>query len=129
MIMKRDYTPLPPPPPPVVHSKPNNDAELQWAIKIRKQRLRLIIFGLLFFLLGAFVTVVSPNEEIGAVINFLALGYLFYKTFRLSMTQCPRCNEIYTYKIPWGNPFTSKCLHCGLSTRNEDLEYRSKNGT
>ena len=36
---------------------------------------------------------------------------------RVVMVKCPRCGEHFSCKWYYGNPWTTKCLHCGLKLR------------
>lgn len=55
-----------------------------------------------------------------AVIAVLAIALFAYAGLRVGYFRCPRCGKRFTYKryrgfIGYQNPFTSACLHCGLT--------------
>lgn len=67
----------------------------------------LIVFGL--EALGA-----NPDDSA----PFVALPYMALfaaVAIRSGYSRCPRCHEHFHRRSLYGNPWTRKCLHCGLS--------------
>lgn len=124
MILKRDYTPLPPPP--IIHSKPRNKEELKGIIRLRKLRLRLVILGVFYVPFGGFIMSIIPSEIVSGIIVFTYFFIMLVVGFRYAFAKCPRCNNVYGATKSWANGFTSKCLHCGLSIRKIDLKIDPK---
>ena len=54
----------------------------------------------------------TPLIWAGVAYGALVLVY----SLRLALTECPRCQGLYHWSW-WSNPWTSRCLNCGLSLR------------
>jgi hypothetical protein len=99
---------------------PEIEAGLQ-LIRVRQRRMGHILMGLIpFVLVAAAQSALPPGSEAafiaaGALYGVLLLAY----SLRLAFTECPRCQGFYHWKL-WSDPFTKRCLHCGLSLENGD---------
>jgi hypothetical protein len=92
-------------------------------IRVRQQRLAHILWALVPFVLIAGYLSSSPSdsnkEEIVFVLAAVLYGVvLLAYSFRLAFTECPRCHRFYHWNW-WSNPWTQKCLHCGLPLKME----------
>ncbi len=65
------------------------------------------------------------------------IGLFFYIVFRWYFFICPRCRQFFHFSQSLGNPWTRRCLHCGLDIkeqnreqdREQDRENRTENRT
>jgi hypothetical protein len=86
--------------------------------EIRRRRWwqALAILGLLPA--AAFAVRCSPASDSGAGFPWLIVAYfgvLVFTSMRVTYARCPRCNR-YFHQHPFGrHPWTTECLHCGLS--------------
>ena len=78
-------------------------------IRVRQQRMKYLLLGLVpFVLLAEYFT------EIVFILVAIAYGVLLLAySLRLAFTECPRCEGFYHWNW-WSNPWTRRCLHCGL---------------
>ncbi|MGE4606047.1 MAG: hypothetical protein AAEJ52_04830 [Myxococcota bacterium] len=37
-----------------------------------------------------------------------------------AFSRCPRCKNLFYYTTFWGNPFSTKCRHCGLGLGEDE---------
>jgi hypothetical protein len=78
-------------------------------IRARQRRMGYLLWGLVpFVLLAGYVT---EMVFILAAVVYGAL--LLVYSLRLAFTECPRCEGFYHWNW-WSNPWTRRCLHCGL---------------
>lgn len=84
-------------------------------IRLRQRRMGLIFVG--FFpvaLAVGFVTRFLSDSEAPVIVAMLLYGGLLtVYSLRLALTDCPRCDGFYHLNW-WANPFTRRCLNCGL---------------
>jgi len=81
----------------------------------RRNKLRWIALGLspCFLLFMALIPgTVGGICGICGIVCFLIFGAI---TGFISLADCPRCYKSAFWKGLWQNPFSSRCLHCGLS--------------
>ena len=92
-----------------------NDA-LKAARADYRKRWRLLWFVFLSYLpLGALFMLFVPIDA-----KFFALPWLALFAIagcRLGCFRCPSCCELAFMKAMWNNPFSRRCLHCGLELR------------
>ena len=87
-------------------------------IRVRQKRMGHVLMGLIPFALVA--SVLPSGLEIPFVIAAVVYGALLLAySFRLAFTDCPRCHRYYHWKL-WSDPWTQKCLHCGLPLKARD---------
>ena len=90
-------------------------------IRLRQRRLIGIFLGFLpaMFATAYIVRLVSDSETpvlyAAAVYGGLFLAY----GCRLAFTECPQCHGYYHWSW-WSNPWTRKCLNCGLPLKVAD---------
>lgn len=103
------------------------DSELR-----RLVRWRLFFFGTwagtipALMLIGNPLGLVFDSSVPSVCVAFGGMASFVYCAIRISLFRCPRCRKRYTFKrfpgwIAYNNPFTSKCLHCGLSRRKQEM--------
>jgi hypothetical protein len=84
--------------------------------KIRRNR-RLLWVGFLGgFLFMVAMVKVSQGEYLGLVLLFYFIG-LFISQFFVYQAKCPSCGKGFYRLWIFYNPYTSKCLNCGLSLK------------
>ena len=78
-------------------------------IRVRQRRMGYLLWGLVpFVLLAGYLT------EIVFILAAVVYGALLLAySLRLAFTECPRCEGFYHWNW-WSNPWTRRCLHCGL---------------
>jgi hypothetical protein len=87
-------------------------------IRLRQRRMGYLLAGLVpFVLVAGYLGDRSSDSEIpfilaAVVYGVLLLGY----SLRLAFTDCPRCHAFYHWSW-WANPWTQRCLHCGLALK------------
>ena len=60
----------------------------------------------------------TAESERAFIVAAAAYGaLLFAYSLRLAFTDCPRCQAFYHFSW-WSNPWTQRCLHCGLKLRS-----------
>jgi hypothetical protein len=89
----------------------------QWR-EYRKRR-NLFLFAFLGFVptVGAFgsLTRRMPHTEVlFAIFAFSWMAFFAVAIIRLNSWRCPRCGNWFAAKWWYRNPFTQRCLHCGL---------------
>ncbi|HKU45715.1 MAG TPA: hypothetical protein VJQ58_02455 [Burkholderiales bacterium] len=78
-------------------------------IRARQQRMAYLLLGLI-----PFVLVAGYFTRIVFILAAIAYGVLLLAySLRLAFTECPRCENFYHWNW-WSNPWTRRCLHCGL---------------
>lgn len=84
-------------------------------IRMRQRRMAYILAGLMpLALLAVVLAEVSADLEVPVIVAMLLYGaLLFAYSLRLALTDCPRCERFYHFGW-WANPFTQRCLNCGL---------------
>ncbi len=102
----------------------NNDDTKQYEAKLRKilkvRRNTIIMF--LFFIPYGFGTGIIA-ENTGTNLMYLIIPYailFFIYGSYYGLLTCPRCGNIFCWRMEgFGkrNPFTKKCLNCGLELR------------
>lgn len=78
-----------------------------------------IIFPVIF-VSGYFLHVGAP-----LILGIIWVGCFIYFSCRLFFIKCPKCKKYY-YMTSWGlgNPYTSKCMNCGLQKEQTDKERK-----
>jgi len=79
----------------------------RWAIAGAYAMFLLLIGVLYFWKSSLAVTIIIPLVLLDAAIWIIAI--LYHASLR-----CPRCDENFVWGALYGNPFTRKCVHCGL---------------
>jgi hypothetical protein len=105
--------------------------------KLKKLR-RLRFYGnfpILAFIILAVLNVIAPDFIkplvsllLGAAVIWFFLT--FFMNFKIYFYRCPRCNERFhlrplnreTKMVHFYNPFTQKCLNCGLQIDGSNIE-------
>ena len=78
-------------------------------IRVRQRRMAYLLLGLV-----PFVLVAEYLAQIVFILAAVAYGVLLLAySLRLAFTECPRCEGFYHWNW-WSNPWTRRCLHCGL---------------
>ena len=84
-------------------------------IRVRQRRMGHVLWGMVpFVMVAGFSGGLPPDWEmyfVGAVALYGVL--LLTYSWRLAFTECPRCENFYHWKS-WSDPWTQRCLHCGL---------------
>jgi hypothetical protein len=85
-------------------------------IRLRQRRMGHVLLGLIpFVLIAGFPGGLPGGSEaifVGAAIAYGA--FMLAYSLRLAFTECPRCRGYYHWKM-WSDPWTKRCLHCGLA--------------
>jgi hypothetical protein len=99
---------------------PATEEEGLHLIRLRQKRMTHIFFGFVPFVLvaAAISALPTPAEyEVPFILAAVAYGaLLLVYSLRLAFTECPRCQGFFHFKL-WLDPFTQRCLHCGLSAK------------
>jgi hypothetical protein len=100
--------------------EPDVEAGLR-LIRARQRRMGHILMGLIpFVLVAAFPRALPGDSEAVFIAAAAAYGaLLLFYSLRLAFTECPRCEGYYHWKL-WSDPFTKRCLHCGLALEAKD---------
>ena len=81
-----------------------------------RRRWRFFWFVFLAYLpLCAFVMVLNLFDLLYFALFWMALFAV--AAARLGSFRCPSCRELAFLRLNWSNPFSRKCLHCGLRLR------------
>lgn len=97
-------------------STSNIDQSLR-RIRIR----RYVTFGLWAAYLP-FIAALSSVVRSGKALTVVALIYLclfMAATIVYGFSRCPRCRKLFFVSWRLSNPFSSRCLHCGLPVSGE----------
>jgi hypothetical protein len=83
----------------------------------RLHKLRLWLWGtwLAFLPFMAIVVAVQPPEWLLMPIGILWFGTWVVLALVHGFYRCPACRHFFNWRLLYGNPFTSRCLHCGVS--------------
>jgi hypothetical protein len=89
-------------------------------IRVRQRRMAYILLGLVpLVLVAGYLGGRSAESEMPFILAALVYGALLLGySWRLAFTECPRCHDFYHWSW-WANPWTQRCLHCGLSLKVE----------
>jgi hypothetical protein len=80
------------------------------------RRWRLLWFVFFAYLpLGALFMLFVPIDAMYFALPWMALFGI--AGVRLGYFRCPSCHELAFMKAMWNNPFSRRCLHCGLELR------------
>jgi hypothetical protein len=87
-------------------------------IRLRQRRLAYVLLGLVpLVLLAGYLGDQPPGSQALFILAASAYGVLLLGySLRLAFTDCPRCHNFYHWSW-WSNPWTQRCLHCGLRLR------------
>ena len=91
-------------------------------IRVRQRRFGTILWGFAPLVLFAVYLGQQPSASETAFFIGTAAAYgavLLAYSFRLAFTECPRCNKFYHLNW-WADPWTKRCLHCGLPLHTEE---------
>ena len=85
-------------------------------IRLRQQRMMTIFLAFFPSLVATYgvsqLFSASEMPVIGVALGYGVLSLVY--SLRLVLTECPRCGDMYHLNW-WANPFTRRCLNCGLS--------------
>ena len=88
-------------------------------------RMRLLLGWLSFLLLALTIGFLKWIEVSSAVLGIIVptllvswLVFVIYCMWTNQMLICARCGKHFYWTLFWGNPFSSKCLSCGLEDPN-----------
>jgi hypothetical protein len=92
--------------------------EIRSGLQLIRSRQRWMAWLLLGFLPLVFLPLglapFFPDWEAPFIVVMLLYGgLLLVFSLRLALTDCPRCDRFYHLSW-WANPFTQRCLNCGL---------------
>lgn len=88
---------------------------------LRRIRIRrYVAFGLLvgflpFFMAASYL--LHWDTAMSAVV-FIYFGIFAIAIVAFGFSQCPRCHNFFFFSW-WSNPFSSRCMHCGLPISGE----------
>ena len=84
-------------------------------IRLRRRRMIYVFLGFFpFVLVAGYIIQLFAAWETPVAYVAIAYGALFVAYgLRLTFTECPRCHGLYHWHW-WSNPWTRKCLNCGL---------------
>lgn len=94
--------------------------------KLRRISLRRL-WPIVFFVLTAMMTFlmevligrqVVPRRDWVALTMLLGMGLTGISVLRWTLSACPNCRNLFFVKSYWSNPFSRRCLHCGLLLRH-----------
>ena len=87
-------------------------------IRLRQRRMGYVLLGLIpLVLLAGYLGNRSSDSQTFLILAAVAYGaLLLVYSLRLAFTDCPRCHNFYHWSW-WSNPWTQRCLHCGLSLK------------
>ena len=75
-----------------------------------------------YMLVAGYIAQLFTASETPVILAGVAYGALFLVySLRLALTECPRCQGLYHWNW-WSNPWTRRCLNCGLSLRRPGKE-------
>lgn len=97
-------------------SEPTKDADLAEdysdRLRVVRRRQALVFIAILAFIP---VMVIIDNQGLPMPESFYAYGALcLYLGWRMEYTYCTRCGNRVFRRGWFGNPFTYRCMHCGL---------------
>ena len=91
----------------------------------RLYKLRLWLWGtwLAFIPIVVIAVVIQPPDWL-----MTATGIVWFSSFAVlglvhALYRCPSCRRFFNLKGLYRNPFTSECLHCGISIRNRARRF------
>lgn len=61
---------------------------------------------------------VVPKRDWVTLTMLLGMGLTCISGLRWTLSVCPGCGNLFFVKSYWSNPFSRKCLHCGLPLRH-----------
>jgi hypothetical protein len=84
-------------------------------IRVRQRRMAHVFLAFVpCLILAAGIGRLFSDSEAPVIVVALLYGALFLVySLRLALTECPRCHGLYHLNW-WANPFTRRCLNCGL---------------
>lgn len=81
-------------------------------------RLRRRWFWLFFWAyLPAMAIIAMLGDWVFPWAAFAWMGFFLGASMYVWVSRCPRCGERFHYRRGFSNPWTRKCLHCGLHLR------------
>jgi hypothetical protein len=89
--------------------------------RIRRLRRTMWIVWLSGVPLMALVGGLLDSPSLIGPIALIWMGAYIVTSFRVVLSRCPRCGELYHYRWPFGGGgiLTQRCRSCGLSLRGE----------
>jgi hypothetical protein len=89
------------------------EAERYSATWRKYRRLRRVFWALVLGWLPGLAVLFRFFPELGAGPAFVWMGAIVVVHTWRAFVRCPRCGQPFSFS-GYSNPFTSKCLHCGL---------------
>jgi hypothetical protein len=86
----------------------------------RLYKVRICLWGtwLALIPLMAIAVAIQPPDWLMRTIGFVWFGSWVVLVLVHGFYRCPSCRRFFNVKLlRYGNPFTSECLHCGISIR------------
>jgi hypothetical protein len=78
-------------------------------------RRRLTWLWLVTVIPAVYVTSLIPGVEDPFKVGYVwIIGFAASAIWNGFFTPCPRCGEQFTGKWYWGNPWTQRCMNCGM---------------
>ncbi len=87
--------------------------------EIRRRRRLVFVVFLLYIPVVIITFFVFRSDQFTVWVALAWMALCAVTIIRASLSRCPRCGKHYHYKRPTSNPWTRKCLHCGLRLKTE----------
>jgi hypothetical protein len=82
---------------------------------IRRRRRFLLWLSLAEIPIALLVAAIVRSGIVFGMVIAICLVIELAAIVRLALSECPRCGKLFHYKGFYGNTWTRRCLHCGLS--------------
>ena len=103
-------------------SKPKSDTEFMHATNLRRLRITMFLGMFLSLPVSYVAAKILPWKGIGIFIIAAYFWALCSIALFYHLSRCPRCHKFFTWTWFFGNSFTGRCVHCGISIQKKDLE-------
>lgn len=87
--------------------------------EIRRRRRSVWIVFFLYFPVVGVAFAISQSEHVAMGVAFAWAALYLFAGIRVDVSKCPRCGRRFHRKRYFANPWSGKCLHCGLRLRGE----------
>lgn len=96
----------------------SSSPEIISGLELLRARRRRMWMALIYYLpVVLLVFLVFHSDTVAMIVALLWLALYTVAGIVVCLSVCPRCGDLFHFTGLFFNPWTSRCLHCGLSIK------------